>query len=106
MALKRIPARFYRTDAGTEPAREGLKSLSADARRILGEDIKEVEFAWPLGRHWFVHQGVSCGRYAAGSRKARSRARFFLCVIRGEMVLLNGSIKKTQKTPPQEIELA
>jgi len=28
---------------------EWLKSLDAEDRRTIGEDIKDVEFAWPLG---------------------------------------------------------
>jgi hypothetical protein len=43
--LKRLPARFYRTDAGREPVREWLKSLDAADRRIIGEDMKDVEFS-------------------------------------------------------------
>ena len=47
--LKRLPARFYRSDTGREPVREWLKSLDAGDRRIIGEDIKDVEFSWPIG---------------------------------------------------------
>jgi hypothetical protein len=47
--LKRLPARFYRSDTGREPVREWLKSLEAGDRRIIGEDIKDVEFSWPIG---------------------------------------------------------
>jgi antitoxin HicB len=38
--LKRLPARFYRSDSGREPVREWLKSLDAGDRRIIGEDIR------------------------------------------------------------------
>jgi antitoxin HicB len=47
--LKRLPARFYRNANGREPVREWLKELPPVDRRIIGEDIKDVEFAWPLG---------------------------------------------------------
>ena len=33
-------------------------------------------------------------------------ARLAFCLYRAELVLLHGFIKKTQKTPPQDIELA
>jgi phage-related protein len=33
-------------------------------------------------------------------------ANVIFCVGDGELVLLQGFIKKTQKTPPQEIELS
>ena len=47
--LKRLPARFYRSDTGREPVREWLKSLDAGDRRIIGADIKDVEFSRPIG---------------------------------------------------------
>jgi len=47
--LKRLPARFYRLDSRREPVREWLKKLVPEDRKIVGEDIKDVEFAWPIG---------------------------------------------------------
>lgn len=47
---KRVPAVFFRTDAGGEPLRNWLKSLPLDEdRKRIGEDIKTVEFGWPMG---------------------------------------------------------
>ena len=46
---KRVPAYFYRSDSGREPVREWLKSLKPADRKIIGEDIKDVEYflaAW------------------------------------------------------------
>jgi phage-related protein len=103
--FKRLPARFYRSDNGREPVREWLKSLDADDRRIIGEDIKDVEFSWPvgmplvrsLGREiWEVRSSLPHGRIA----------RVLFCVEQDCMVLLHGFMKKTQKTSKQEIELA
>jgi len=33
-------------------------------------------------------------------------SRVIFCVVRGRMVLLHGFIKKTQKTPPKDLDLA
>jgi hypothetical protein len=46
---KRVPAIFFRTEAHGEPVREWLKSLSSDDRKRIGEDLKTVEFGWPIG---------------------------------------------------------
>ena len=40
---------FFKTDSGNEPVRDWLKALTATERRIMGEDIKTVQFGWPLG---------------------------------------------------------
>ena len=31
------------------PVREWLKALPVEDRKIIGEDIKDVEFSWPIG---------------------------------------------------------
>lgn len=72
-SLKRLPARFYRSDTGREPVREWLKGLDPKDRRILGEYIKDVEFSWPIGMPlvrsmggglWEVRSSLSQGRIA------------------------------------------
>jgi len=104
-ALKRLPARFYRSDSGREPVREWLKSLDAEDRRTIGEDIKDVEFSWPIGMPlvralgrelWEVRSSLPQGRIA----------RVIFCVEKDCMVLLHGFMKKTQQTPKREIDLA
>ena len=47
--LKRVPAYFYRSNTGREAVREWLKDLEAEDRKVIGEDIKDVEFSWPIG---------------------------------------------------------
>jgi phage-related protein len=103
--LKRLPAFFYRSGNGREPVRQWLKSLQPEERKIIGEDIKDVEFSWPIGMPlvrsigrelWEVRSSLPSGR----------TARVLFCVEPGGMVLLHGFIKKSQKTPQREIELA
>jgi Phage derived protein Gp49-like (DUF891) len=71
--LKRLPARFYRSDNGREPVREWLKGLEPAERKVLGEDIKDVEFSWPIGMPlvrslglelWEVRSHLPSGRIA------------------------------------------
>lgn len=45
----RLDVVFFRTDSGTEPVRKWLKSLSISHKKSIGEDIKTVQFSWPLG---------------------------------------------------------
>ena len=46
--LKRLSAYFYRSEKGREPVREWLRSLDPVDRKTIGEDIKNVEFSWPV----------------------------------------------------------
>jgi len=46
---KVLAVNFYKSTAGNEPVREWLKLRSPEEKRAIGEDIKAVEFAWPIG---------------------------------------------------------
>ena len=103
--MKRVPAYFYRTPGGREPVREWLKELLPEDRRTIGEDIKDVEYAWPIS----MPLGRSLGRelWEVRSQLRNGQiARVLFCLHRERMILLHGFIKKTQKTPQREIELA
>jgi phage-related protein len=102
---KRVPAIFYRTEAGGEPVRDWLKGLSAEDRKRIGEDIKTVEFGWPVGMP--VCKPLGEGIYEVRSSLAHNRISRVLFYIdkKSRMVLLHGFIKKTQKTPDEDMEL-
>ncbi len=103
---KRIPAIFFRTEAGGEPVREWLKGLSPENRKRIGEDIKTVEFGWPIGMP--VCRPLGDGIYEVRTSLAQNRIARVLFSIdkKGRMVLLHGFIKKTQKTPDEDLDLA
>ena len=102
---KRLPARFYRTSSGGEPVREWLRELPAAERKIIGEDVKDVEFSWPVGLP--LVRSLSGGLWEVRSNITGGRtARVIFCVDRGQMFLLHAFIKKTQKTPHQDLDLA
>lgn len=103
--LKKLPAVFYATPSSNEPVREWLKKLDAESRRIVGEDLATAEFGWPLGMPLCRDMGK--GLYEIRSHITHSRiARVLFAPIAGEMVLLHGFIKKTQKIPQPDLDLA
>jgi phage-related protein len=102
---KRLPAFFYRSDSGREPVRDWLLSLGAEDRKVIGEDIKDVEFSWPIGMPLVGFLGRDLWEVRSNLSGARI-ARILFCIDKGRLVLLHGFIKKTQKTPQKEIELA
>jgi phage-related protein len=102
---KRLQAAFYRSSNGVEPVRNWLKELHADDRRVLGFDIGLVEFGWPIGMP--VCRPLGGGLWEVRSSLASHRiARVIFCIAEGRMVLLHGFVKKAQKTPRPELELA
>jgi phage-related protein len=99
-----LPAVFFRTESGREPVREWLKDLPKDERKMIGEDIMTVQFRWPLGMPLVDHLGS--GIWEIRSRLANRIARTLFFVHEGEIILLHGFIKKTQKTPNEDRALA
>ena len=102
---KRIPAVFYQSNKGNEPVRKWLKSQAEADRKIIGSDLKDVEYGWPVGMPlcrslgdglWEVRSGISNGRIS----------RVIFCIWRDRMALLHGFIKKTQKMPDSDKNLA
>jgi phage-related protein len=82
-----------------------LRGLDRDDRKVIGEDIKDVEFSWPIGMP--LCRSLGKGLWEVRSDLPQGRiARVLFCVHRGRMVLLHGFIKKTQKTPAAALELA
>jgi phage-related protein len=103
--MKRLPAVFYALPSGREPVREWLKGLGPEDRKLVGEDIKDVEFSWPIGMPLCRSLGKSL--WEVRSDLARGRiARVIFCVHDGRMVLLHGFMKKTQQTPKGDLDLA
>ena len=95
---KRFQAVFYRTEAGGEPVREWLKSLpSREDRKRIGEDIKTVEFGWPVGMP--VCRSVGGGIYEVRSDLAQNRIARVLFYFdkNGRMCSYMGSSRRLRK---------
>lgn len=105
VGAKRLVAVFYRSESGREPVREWLKSLSKDDRFRIGTDLKTVEFGWPIGMPTCrpMGHGLFEARTDLGSNRI---ARVLFTIHDGSMVLLHGFIKKSQKTPREDLETA
>jgi phage-related protein len=100
----RLQVIFYKTESGNEPVREWLKSLSRNDRKIIGEDIKTVQFGWPLGMP--LVRKLDVGLWEVRSRLDNRISRVLFTIEENMMVLLHGFIKKSEKTPASDLNLA
>ena len=102
---KKIVARFFISASGRNPVREWIMDLPVNDRRTVGTDIQKVEFGWPIGMPY-------CRPLGGGLWEVRSDlgdgkiGRVIFSIARDEMVLLHGFVKKTQKTPSRDLDLA
>lgn len=78
--------------------------LSREERKLIGIDIKAVQFGWPLGmplvrklehRLWEIRTDLG-----------KSISRVIFTLVDCEMVLLHSFMKKSQKTPLVELNAA
>ena len=103
--MKRVSAFFFRTLAGGQPVRDWLLDLkNPDDRKRIGNNIATVEFGWPIGMP--TCRPLKDGLYKVRTNLADGRiARVVFYIDSTErMVLLHGFIKKTQRTPDQDLE--
>jgi phage-related protein len=102
---RKTPLIFYRTATGTEIVRDWLRNLNEADRNIIGQDLMRVQFRWPIGMP--LCRSLGDGLWEVRSNLTSNRiARTLFCFVDGRLLALHGFIKKTQKTPDAELELA
>lgn len=99
-----LSIRFFRTPSSREPVREWLLQRSREDRKTIGEDLKTVQYGWPLGmplvrelepRLWEVRSSVSDGA-----------VRMLFTVSDGTMLLLHAFTKASRRTPRRDLAVA
>jgi phage-related protein len=83
---------------------EWIKGLPAHERLSIGEDIKTVQFRWPLGLP--LVRKIERKVWEVRTQLPTRIARVLFSIKENKMVLLHGFIKKTESTPPKDLELA
>ncbi len=100
-----LSVRFYCTATGNEPVRDWLLArVSLGARKVIGADIKTVQFGWPIGMP--VVRKMAPDLWEVRSHIPEGIARVLFTLVGGDMVLLHGFVKKTQATPKVDLALA
>ena len=104
--MKEFEVIFYSTANGFEPAREFLDSLNVKLRAKMAGTILILQEMGTTIREPYskaIEDGIFELRAKVGLDISRVLYFFY---IGNRIILTNGFIKKTQKTPRKEIELA
>lgn len=102
---QKIPVAFYRTPSGVEVVRNWLKWQTPEDRSVIGQDLMRLQFRWPVGMP--LSRSLGRGNWELRSDLSENRtARVLFAFLGGRLVVLHAFIKKTQKTPPMEIDIA
>ena len=99
-----LTIRYFCTETGREPVREWLRGLDRESKKIIGEDLKTVQLGWPLGMP--VVRKLDRDLWEVRSTLSSSISRVLFTIQDRTIVLLHGFIKKSQKTPKRDLDLA
>ena len=102
---QKTPLVFYRSSSGMEPVRDWLKALNAADRLAVGQDLMRAQWRWPVGMPLCRPMGQ--GLWEVRTELPSNRiARVLICMDQGILVALHAFIKKTRKTPADELASA
>jgi len=102
---QKTPLSFYCAPSGAQPVLEWLKSLPADERKEIGRDLMRAQWRWPVGMP--LCRALGDGLWEVRTSLPSNRiARVLFSVQQSRILVLHGFIKKTQKTPPDDLALA
>jgi phage-related protein len=100
-----MPVVFYRTPAGAEVVRDWLRRLDEEARSVIGQDLMRGQYRWPVGMP--LCRPMGDGLWEVRSELPGNRiARVLFGVREGKLLVLHGFIKKSRKTPNEDLALA
>ena len=102
---KIIDVQFYKSDTGKIPVREWLKKLGSEDRKNIGDDIRTIEFGWPSGMP--LVKKIDTDLWEVRSNLPNHRiSRILFTIYSDMMILLHAFIKKTSKTPKNDLNIA
>lgn len=104
--MEQYDIQFYTRPDGTKPAKDFIVSLDEKMRAKVVRTIALLSTEGPFLREPYskaLDDGIFEIRTKFGSDITRV---LYFFVIGKKVILTNGFVKKTQKTPPAEIELA
>ena len=85
--------------------RDWLKALDELERYAIGQDLMRAQWRWPVGMPLCRPMGLGLWEIRTDLPSNRI-ARVLVCLHKGKLVALHGFIKKSQKTPDDELILA
>jgi phage-related protein len=95
---------FFKTKAGHEPVLEWLREQDVENRKLIGADLRTVQIGWPLGMPLVRHLGD--GIYEVRTDIRDGIARVLVFQNQQNLIVVEGFIKKSQKTPKTQLDNA
>ena len=100
-----IEVQLYKTEGGNEVIRDFLRGLPADDRKTVGEDLKTLQYGYPIGMPLCRPVGKLWELHSSLPSKRELRLLWFFHKATQTIIVVHAFIKKTQKTPQKDINL-
>lgn len=98
--------KFYQNDLGKEPVRDWLKSLQKGSKKVIGRNMMTVQYGWPIGMPVVKPLSGYKKLWEVRAKSEDGIFRILFTIHEDIVVLLHGFVKKSQKTPKKEIDIA
>jgi phage-related protein len=98
---------FYETPSGNEIVLDFIRQLSAEEKKIVGEDLKTVQIGFPMGLP--LCRPLGDGLYEIRSSlpsKREFRLIFFFDRAQQCLLVTHALFKKSAKLPKSDLDLA
>jgi phage-related protein len=98
---------FYETASGNQVILDFIRELSAEERKIVGENLKTVQIGFPMGLP--LCRPLGDGLYEIRSSlpsKREFRLIFFFDRTRQVLLVVHALFKKSAKLPKADLDLA
>lgn len=100
----RLDIDFYETESGSKPVHDWLKSFSKHDRKIIGDDLRQIQESWPVGMPVCKNIGQIKNCWEIRTRTKRLKSiRIFFTIDNGRAVLLHGFTKKDNRTASADV---
>lgn len=96
---------FFKTTSDNSPVLEWLRDLSREERAVIGEDLRVVQYGFPLGMPLCRPLGKGLFEVRS-SLPSKTEARLIFFQDETDLVVVEGFIKKTRTTQAGTIALA
>ncbi len=96
---------FYKLPSGKEPVRDFLKELSKNDRAKVGALLFELQIEHKLSMPHAKYLGKQLWELRVVCESGNARV-FYFCSVHDYLVLLHAFMKKSNKTPAKELDLA
>ncbi|MEL3904614.1 MAG: type II toxin-antitoxin system RelE/ParE family toxin [Treponemataceae bacterium] len=95
---------FFKNENDKQPCREFILSLDRDSKREIGISVFTVQQGFPMGLP--LVRKIEADLWEIRIKLPAGICRLFFTICGSTIVLLHGFIKKSQKTPLNELNIA